>query len=174
MRVVSVFRRMSATLLLMCVALVSTCTLRADAIGADAAAWQYSSSSDLPSGLSGWFYNSTGPLFPAQTDSSKPWTSASNLALMNSWLDLVNGAAGDLDALAKLIGLGRYDSPSELSSQIVLDLNQQLPAAAPEPPMLGLLACGLVLLSLYRWFRCRQLARATIHATRLKPHVQKP
>jgi hypothetical protein len=127
--------------------------LRADSISDTSESdWQFSSLAGASADLSGWFYNSTGPLFPSQTDLSQPWTSAANIALMNSWLDLVTQAEASSDpaALASLIGLGMYDSPGSSSTQAA--------PSAPEPALLGTLGSGLALLALYAVLRLRRPA----------------
>jgi hypothetical protein len=107
-----------------------------------------------PVELSGWFFDSSSPvLFPDQPDLSQPWTSAENIALMNSWLNLVQQADGDPNALAQLVGLGA-DGPSTVS-QTSVSSSQQV-STAPEPALLGLLGSGVALLALYMASRIRQ------------------
>jgi hypothetical protein len=133
--------------------LASAIALSADTISdAGLSGWQSSSGNGISGDYSGWFYNSTGPIFPSQTDLSQPWTSASNIALMNSWLSLVTaaGQSDDPAALAALVGLGMNQSAvdSLLTSQSLSSSTQQAPSA-PEPALLGLLGCGLALLCIY-------------------------
>jgi hypothetical protein len=143
------------------VVLASVIALRADTISDPGlSGWQSSSGSGIPEGYSGWFNNSTGPLFPSQTDLSQPWTSAANIALMNSWLSIVTAAeqSGDPAALAALVGLGMNQSAvdSLMTSQSLSSSTQQAPSA-PEPALLGSLGGGLALLSIYAAVHLRKL-----------------
>jgi hypothetical protein len=132
--------------------LASAISLRADTISDGGLSGWQASSGNIPGDYSGWFYTSTGPIFPSQTDLSQAWTSAANIALMNSWLSLVTaaGQSGDPAALAALVGLGMNQSAvdSLVTSQSLSSTTQQAPSA-PEPALLGLLGGGLALLCIY-------------------------
>jgi len=141
------------------VVLAGAIALRADTISDPGlSGWQSQSGSGIPEGYSGWFNNSTGPLFPSQTDLSQPWTSAANIALMNSWLSIVTAAeqSGDPAALAAFVGLGMNQSAVDsLVTSQSLSSTQQAPSA-PEPALLGTLGGGLALLSIYAAVQLRK------------------
>jgi hypothetical protein len=123
---------------------------------ADASNWQYSSISMPDPQLSGWFYDSTSPyLFPGQPDLSQPWTSAANIALMNSWLNLVLQAYGDPALLAQLNGLGTSDYAGPSIASVPTN-SQQAPTTTPEPALLGLLGTGATFLAFCMMIRTRR------------------
>jgi hypothetical protein len=103
--------------------------------------------------FSGWFFNSNSPLlFSPQPDLSQPglylaWTSAENVAIMSSWLNLVTEAAGDPVLLSRLEGLGMNTSAGSPGTQNLAN-SQQAVQPAPEPELMGSLGTGLFLLVL--------------------------
>jgi len=121
--------------------------------------WAFSSSSSTSQEYGGWFFNGDNSfLYPAASDSSQPWTSASNLATMNAWLSLVTAAAGDPAALAALEGLGTtgWAMPTAPSNQLAnLSSQQVAPNGAPEPALLSLLGGGIVVLGILTTLRIR-------------------
>jgi hypothetical protein len=108
------------------------------------------------SDLSGWFFNGDSQfLFPAFPDPSQIWTSAENIALLNSWASLVGAAAEDPLALAQLTGLGMLNSTGVSGSQMNLSSAQQITEIAPEPDLLSFLGGGIALLGLFTASRMR-------------------
>jgi hypothetical protein len=80
------------------------------------------------------------------------WTSAANLATMNSWLTIVDELSGiDPSLLSELNGLGMI-GPSVPSSAI---------SNAPEPVLMGFLGVALLALGLYGSKRARAIREGT-------------
>jgi hypothetical protein len=110
-----------------------------------------------PSDLSGWFFNgSSDGLFPFFPDPSQTWTSAENLATINSWASLVAATEGDPELLAQLVGLGMTGSPDPSVSPLNLSLSQDSGGVTPEPALLGMLGGGIAVLGFYAIARGRR------------------
>ncbi len=99
--------------------------------------------SGISADLNGW---SLSQWFIA-LEPSNQWTSAANLATMNSWLTIVDELSGiDPSLLSELYGLGMI-GPSVPSPAV---------SNAPEPVLMGFLGVALLALGLY----CSRRARA--------------
>jgi hypothetical protein len=85
---------------------------------------------DIPADLAGWFLN----INPADQ-----WTSAANIATMESWLQIVVDLGDDPSLLSELNGLGMIDPAATIGANSV-----EAPAPVPEPATLNLM--GSVLL----------------------------
>jgi hypothetical protein len=109
--------------------------------------------------LSGWFFNGDSQfLYPLFPDPSQIWSSAENIAILNSWAGLVGAAAGDPLLLAQLTGLGMTGSSTNSLSDVSLATSQQVPGNVPEPDLLGLAGCALALLGFYALAQVRPMS----------------
>jgi len=98
----------------------------------------------IPADLNGW---SLSQWFIA-LEPSNQWTSAANLATMNSWLTMVDELSSvDPSLLSQLYGLGMVAPP--VPSPAV--------ANAPEPVLMGFLGVALLALGLYGSKRARAI-----------------
>ena len=98
----------------------------------------------IPADLNGW---SLSQWFIFLNPANQ-WTSAANLAMMNSWLTIVDELSGiDPSLLSELYGLGMI-GPSVPSPPV---------SNAPEPVLLGLLGVALLSLGVYGSKRVRAI-----------------
>jgi hypothetical protein len=98
----------------------------------------------IPADLNGW---SLSQWFIA-LEPSNQWTSAANLATMNSWLTIVDELSGiDPSLLSELDGLGMIE-PSIPGAGV---------SNAPEPVLMGFLGVALLGLGLYGSKRARAI-----------------
>jgi hypothetical protein len=108
--------------------------------------WEISDESfgGIPADLNGW---SLSQWFIFLNPANQ-WTSAANLATMNSWLTIVDELSGiDPSLLSELYGLGMI-GPSVPSPAV---------SNAPEPVLMGFLGVALLALGLYSSKRARAI-----------------
>ena len=86
---------------------------------------------DIPADLAGWFLN----INPADQ-----WTSAANIATMESWLQIIVQLGDDPSLLSELNGLGMID-PGAITTESNF---AEAPAFVPEPATLNLMGSALL------------------------------
>jgi hypothetical protein len=148
-------------------ALVVACLFSANTAGAGTIAdnsWMDTSApnpgSDAlsASSLNGWFFSgNSDPSLPAPADPSQPWTSAANIATLNSWLSAVTELGDDPSLLSQLSGMGMITSPDSGLTSVVQTSFQESITSSPEPFTLGLLIGGLAFLLFYAAVRTRRM-----------------
>ncbi len=120
---------------------------RAAAADSDVAPnWQDTTPAVPAAQWNGWFFNSGSQPSPAPSDPSQPWTSAENIALINSWQSLA--AEGDEGWNAENLPVPE-DTEAAPSAQD--------PVLVPEPVTFTLVGSGLALLAVYAFRRRRGL-----------------
>lgn len=103
-----------------------------------------------PEDIVGWFLT---------FDPSNQWTSAANIATMESWLAAAEEiAAGNSAALNQLYDLGLSDPEAAEVYQVVTSDSPDQDDFSPEPATLGLLGGGLAVLGLYTARQVRRIA----------------
>jgi hypothetical protein len=85
---------------------------------------------DVPADLAGWFLN---------VNPADQWTSAANIATMESWLQIIVQLGDDPNLLSDLNGLGMIDPAAVIGSNSV-----EAPAFVPEPGTLNLMGSALL------------------------------
>jgi hypothetical protein len=96
-----------------------------------------------PADVTGWLVN---------FDPSNQWTSASNIATLRLWLDIVTEIAGDPTLVSEFSGFGQNsDETAAVYRWIVADTSAAAPAPTPEPATLGLLGGALLFFVFAAW-----------------------
>jgi hypothetical protein len=86
---------------------------------------------DIPADLAGWFLN---------VNPADQWTSAANIATMESWLQIIVQLGDDPSLLSELNGLGMIDPGAiTIGSNVV-----EAQAVVPEPATLNLMGSALL------------------------------